>query len=1220
MNLYNLNQQVRFALSVLFFLVSATIGWSLSQSQGAATVIWPAAGVGVLAWLIWRSIGLAGIFVGSLLFYSLVKILDSENDFMGKISYLGILTASVVTVVQSWLTGLLVEKHIGFPIEFPRLPTASRLLAVSALTSLITPIVVLVQMHFPNIDVAVMHQLYWWWAGCMIGVVLVLPLGFYLVSEPPDWLPPFKTVAGPMIIIWGFTFVLYGIVLQVQGRSNGTLFTAQSRSVAGILEKTLNSYEDTLRAFERFITSNPGFSVDDFQEFGRPMINNVPGLLGFSLSRPVDRDNLDAFIDLQTDRWSIIAEKYQSAKFQESLNFNESDLTSSFLISDYTFVNPLGINVWLDEKQNPRRAAAINQSIATREMVVISWMTEKIDLVQIYVPIYAPGSFDPVAILSANLKIKPVLNDIFAIQGHIPHQAILLRNSSVGGEKVLFTTETIDGAVNALAKLKLSWKGVFSKHELSIGMETWEFYQFTNKPIVYDQFLLSSVIAGGFMFSGVLCWFVLVLAGNAKNISLQVQRQTQELKISADLIHASQHIARLGSWEWLPCEDANQWSTTLYSILGLDESVRPSPEAFLSLVHSEDRNEARQVINSWRSGQKLKLKFQVKIYNPVTRFDADLHLYCDWIKNEDGSKRFLSIVAQDVTDMMESQRQLMLAAATFESQDAILISDKNGQVQRVNQAYTLLFGYELEEMQKQSSNFDFLKGFDNDIESMFFSLAENGCWSGELNFESKMGYKFPAMVSVSAVENLDDGITNYVVNINNISEQKAAQSKIKQLAYYDALTGLPNRESFYLQASKLIYQQTGAGHSGALLFLDLDYFKVLNDTLGHKVGDALINEVSKRFKLVLGEKDVLARFGGDEFMLLLGEGASCHKDIKHLASTVSDKLLFSLESPLWLEGHSYKLTVSIGITIIDKDMVDVESLVVQADLAMYFAKNNGRNRYRYYRSEMSQMAQDKFNIEKKIRIALKEKSFEVFYQPQVNHLNEIIGLESLVRWNDREEGLIRPDRFIPLAEESTLIVEIESYVFEMVCMDISNWQSIEKIIVPVAINISPIHLIQSSFLSQIDDIIERYQIDPSYLCIEITERVLAEDTGLMRERIQSVKDRGVMVSIDDFGTGYSSLSYLKQLPIGEIKIAREFIQDLPHDKKDVALVRTITNLAENLGLMVIAEGVETKDQFEFLVSEGCRRFQGYYLYKPMSKRNITSLLPNGYPGVVARLG
>lgn len=1210
MTFYHLNQYVRYILSIVLFLVSGIIGWSLSQSQGAATVIWPAAGVGVLAWLIWREIGLAGIFTGALIFFTTVQFLDSDNDFIGEMSILGIFVAALSTTFQSWITGYLIEKQIGFPIEFPRLTTAIKLIIVSALTSLITPTVVLLQASFPNFELLVIQQWYWWWAGCMIGVVLVLPLGFYIVPDKPQWLPSFKTVIGPMVIIWGFTFILYGIVLQVQSRSNGTLFIEQSKSIASVLGNTVNTYEDTLRAFERFVVSNPNFDVAEFQQFGKPMIDNIPGLIGFTLSLPVKNSEIPLFIDEQSERWgdNRVGNEIIGSK-------NNNPDTISYLISDYTRAKDLGVEIGFNESLDPVRSLAIRRSIQNRNLTVASWVTDNQDLIQLYAPIYSSSSVEPAAIVSAVLKIKPVLANIFSIQADIPRQTILMQSGISDHNHIIYSSETINGATRAIEKLKFNWKGVFARSEITIGSELWELYQFTNKPIVYDQFLLSSVIAGGFMFSGILCWFVLVLAGNAKNISLQVEQKTHELQISSDLMEASQHIARLGSWEWFPDTDVHHWSKTFYSLLGIPETAAPSPELFLSQVRREELEATERLIKDWQNEKQLGSKHQCRIRS-INGKKLHLHLYCDWVKNPDGSNRFLSVVAQDVTEMVESQKQLLIAAATFETQDAILITDGEGRVQRINQAYSLLHGYELDDLKKNENGFGFLEGAESKFDSIIMALNNSGAWTGELRCKNKAGFTFPSRVSISSVENSKNEITNYVINVNDISEQKEAQDRIKQLAYFDALTGLPNRESFYLQSSKLLYDMAEDKRFGALLFLDLDNFKVLNDTLGHKTGDALINEVAKRFKFVLTENDVLARFGGDEFLLMLGRSAPYQEDIRGIASTIADKLLFSMTSPFWVGGHSFTITASIGISIIEEGHVDVESLIIQADLAMYFAKMDGRNRFRYYQSEMGQSAKDKFRIEDNIRRALAEKAFEVYYQPQVNERNEIVGLESLIRWFDPEEGLISPDKFIPLAEESSLIVDIESYVFEMVCMDISHWKSTNKEVVQVAINISPVHFIQSGFLNQIDDLLDQYGIDPGLICIEITERVLAEDAGLMRQRIESLRQREIDVSIDDFGTGYSSLSYLKQLPISEIKIAKEFIQDVPHDRKDVALVRTISNLAESLNLRVIAEGVETIDQFEFLTAEGCRRFQGFYFHKPMAKKDVTKLLRNKYAQVM----
>jgi diguanylate cyclase (GGDEF)-like protein len=450
---------------------------------------------------------------------------------------------------------------------------------------------------------------------------------------------------------------------------------------------------------------------------------------------------------------------------------------------------------------------------------------------------------------------------------------------------------------------------------------------------------------------------------------------------------------------------------------------------------------------------------------------------------------------------------------------------------------------------------------------------------------------------------------NFIENQNKKLE-KDVEFKTKELyhsAHHDALTNLPNRVLF---SNKLKESLKFAAHNDLdvfILFLDLDRFKEVNDTYGHSIGDKLLQIVAKRIKQCLRECDVVARIGGDEFTIFIQD-----IDYKEMIS-VANKIILSMEKSFYIDSLKLRSTFSIGISQYPKDGSSVEELLKYADVAMYQAKEDGKNRYRFYNQEMSNLAQERITLENDLKSALENNEFEAYFQPKVNaKTNKIIGLEALIRWNHPEKGLIFPDNFINFAEEIGLIVEIDTYMRKESMRITKEWTKKGLHFGKVSFNASTLELEDGNFVKHIKNDIEEMEYDTSKLELEILESQSIHNREKMITILQEIRDLGVSISIDDFGTGYSSLSYLKQLPINKLKIDRSFIIDVPSDTASVAIVKTIIALANNLGLELIAEGVETQEQIDFLIEHGCENIQGYYYSKPIPANKIEQLLINGF--------
>ena len=430
---------------------------------------------------------------------------------------------------------------------------------------------------------------------------------------------------------------------------------------------------------------------------------------------------------------------------------------------------------------------------------------------------------------------------------------------------------------------------------------------------------------------------------------------------------------------------------------------------------------------------------------------------------------------------------------------------------------------------------------------------------------------------------------------HELSERHRTAKYLDKLAYYDTTTELPNRHYFHQQLDRAVKHAITTKQKMVLLFLDLDNFKIVNDTLGHTTGDLLLKQASARLSNVLRQNDYICRIGGDEFAIII-ENISNIDDV----SIVTEKCIQSLTNPFVFEGHKFFIGVSIGISICPDDAVTANTLLVNADMAMYEVKLRGKNNYQFFNSEMNDTHSRKFQLESDLRHAIKQDQMELYYQPQVNSQNALLtGAEALMRWNHPEKGLISPDEFIPIAEETGLILSLGEWLIKTACRHGKQLVDSGLKDITIAINISGIQIREVTFVDQISDALTRSGLDPSHLELELTESILMDDSTLVIDKVNQLKGLGVHVAIDDFGTGFSSMNYLKSFPITKLKIDKSFISGLPQSSDDMAITMAIIALAHGMNIKVVAEGVEHEDQVDFLRSHACDVLQGYYYAKPM---------------------
>ncbi|WP_177203433.1 putative bifunctional diguanylate cyclase/phosphodiesterase [Marinospirillum celere] len=567
----------------------------------------------------------------------------------------------------------------------------------------------------------------------------------------------------------------------------------------------------------------------------------------------------------------------------------------------------------------------------------------------------------------------------------------------------------------------------------------------------------------------------------------------------------------------------------------------------------------------------------------------------------DGKPVILSI-SQDVSTQREQQQQLQLLSSALEhSGSAILVCDAQGLIRYSNTRLCQLLGRQQQELINMDLDV-LLKGSvsRHQRHQLIKGIRETDQWRGELQFKISAQRHYWMMVSLSPLELKNQSEVFYVLVAEDITALKQTHQKMEQLALYDTLTGLENRRLFKQRLHKAIKLSKRQTTVTALLYLDLDHFKRINDTLGHDSGDQLLITVAERLRTCVRESDSIARLGGDEFTLLV-------HDLQNpdAAAAVARKVIQQLSQPLHLGNKSVIVTTSVGIALAPTDSTSPTELMKNADLAMYRAKSQGRNTYQFFSQEMNAQATRLLEVETELRTALVEKSFEVYYQPQVNlPIAKVVGFEALVRWKHPERGMISPAEFIPIAEETGLIVELGRQVLEQACQDLVWLNQRLDYRCYVAVNLSPRQLKDPDLPAYLDNLLSRYDLPPQYLELEITESTLMDQMDLSLPILHAIEQLGISLSIDDFGTGYSSLSYLKQLPVHSLKIDRSFVRDIPGDRDDMAIISAVSAMAAKLNLEVVAEGVEEREQLMFLKETGCHLVQGYYFSPPLPRDKV----------------
>ncbi len=683
-----------------------------------------------------------------------------------------------------------------------------------------------------------------------------------------------------------------------------------------------------------------------------------------------------------------------------------------------------------------------------------------------------------------------------------------------------------------------------------------------------------------------------------------IGRDLTKFKSLINNLNEAQSIAKIGHWRLDILTNELFWSDEVYKIFELesDETVN-TYETFLSLVHEEDRNAVSDAYaKSLEDKKPYSITHQIITKSKNTKYVEER---CVHKLDIDGNIISSLGTIHNITDRVKHEKELEIASIVFKhSSDGILISDKNNKIISVNKSFEKLTGYSKEEIIGKDPKFLSSGWGDKEFyKNMWNSLIKDDFWSDNLRDRRKDGSIYEVEQSIICVRDKNNEIMNFIAISHDITEARDREDKIHQLIYYDFLTKLPNTKLFEQKLETYLKSSHYNNEKFAVLFLDLDNFKWVNDSLGHQAGDLLLIKIASILQDIISQDSILARLGGDEFIIL----APFEKllSISQLANTI----LETMKEPIIIQEKEINIGWSIGISLYPQNGENYNDLLKNADAAMYEAKNKGKNTFRYFNDAMNQDALYRLELDTKLRYAIANNSFFLNYQPKYSYSEKkTIGVEALIRWIDKDFGFIAPDKFIPIAEESDHINKIGSWVIKQALHDIKIINQNQSFPITISINVSANQLEDENFYDEVKELLRESGVEPALVEFEITETSIMQSIQSVIEVLKKIKKLGVKLSIDDFGTGYSSMSYLKKLPIDTLKIDREFVKELESDADSKSIVSAIMALAKSLNLTTVAEGVENEEQKDILEKAECDMLQGYIYSKPLSLEDLVKFL------------
>lgn len=705
-----------------------------------------------------------------------------------------------------------------------------------------------------------------------------------------------------------------------------------------------------------------------------------------------------------------------------------------------------------------------------------------------------------------------------------------------------------------------------------------------------------------------------------------IEHLATHLKKDRESLKRAQAIAHFGNWEWNQETGHIDFSDEMFAILGLHKGLDLlGVNAFLDRIHTEDRMRMGTVLDQLAvAGQRADLECRIMRIDESVRV---VHILCESSRDPVSDAPVILGTVHDITDTRAAEDRLKTATSVFgeamnevhehmriatkvleNAVEGVIVTDDKGVIRNVNPAFTRITGHE--PLEVIGNPMKSLRGGHEDRELhdlLWESLMKDGIWRGEVWNRKKSGEAYPQWETIIVIRNRAGEITNFISIFHDLTEIRASQKELHFKTYHDTLTGLPNRDLFMDRLNQAVLNAQRNDGKVLIIFLGLDHFKKINNSLGHQLGDRLLKEVSSRLKTFIREGDTLSRLAGDSFGFIMREIRN-NQD----AVLVARKINSALVEPFVIEEHKLFLTASTGITLFPDDGEDAATLIKNADMALNRAKITGRDTCTFYQATMGEQANRRLRLERNMRLALEREEFVLYYQPKVSlATGQVVGMEALVRWQPPDGGMVSPGEFIPVAEETGLILPLGEWILKTACEQNRTWRDAGFDRLRMAVNLSVRQFRQRDLFDRVRMILQETGLMPQLLELEITESMVMDNVESVIVTMTRLRSLGLFIAVDDFGTGYSSLSYLKRFPIHTLKIDQSFVRDLTFDSDDASIINAIIAMAKSLKLTVVAEGVETLEQLNFLRLEGCDEMQGYYFSKPLSAAEFTALLVSG---------
>jgi len=1193
------------------YIILGSFSIYLSVLSGYISPFWPAAGLALAAVWVYRNKILPGlvlgIFFADWLSFSADSASFSENLAIALLSTLG-------STLQAVIGARCIEYFNGR--NNPLLDDKSILifLAGGMLSCTIAPV-------FGGVGLVMFKSIPWqdvtnlgltWWVGDSLGVIVFTPLLLCWIGRPEAiWLPRIKLVALPLLITSVILFAFFQVSTVLEQKRLFAVFQKNSARVSMLLRENFSDQEALTEFVKNVFDVVPEVSAQNFTVLVKPLLAKNT--------------------DIRAFEWIEKVPAYKRPQFERELNRKITEWRQSgsavpaadrdaYYVIRYLYPVENNLAAWgYDVSSYPVAQKTLNAARDPGKIQVaapaklIQTKQPKAGVV-FYAPVYAKGyTLKTVAqrrdaflgVVATVSVIDDMLSDFFT---QWPTLKLFVQITRKG--QVIYQNYTPES-------LKVL-NGFKTKDTIQIANQTWNISYFPAPSFVESvHTYFYNLVIIGFIFATLVTAGVLMLTGRTLRTEQLVEARTRELAESEQKFRALIQSQQAVFWQ----ADTKNFQFTFVSdqaktILGYPPKKWLEHDFWLKTMHPDDRKWAPAFCREQtEAGKSHQFDYRMRHEKGHIIWVRDIVT----VEKEAGRgvTRMMGVMV-DVTEYYQIEEELRFKErkyrVLFESSfEALIVFDVDRfKIVEANAKTLHLFGLPKQGLERVDP-MSFSPQFQDNGEPSFQMAQEKMAQvikQGQLEFQwthlNAAGEKILCAINMTLLPSLGEQLV--LISIRDITEQKKSEQEIAKLAFYDALTGLANRRLLLNQLQTEIISAKRNNVYGAVIFMDLDRFKVLNDSLGHHVGDELLKQVAGRIQSVLRDEDLAARLGGDEFVVLIRPHAQSQDQIQEASHKVAEKIRKALEQPYFMGEYEHICSSSFGISIFPEEGVSANEILQQADKAMYAAKEQGRNAVCFYHITMQQQADERLFLEKELRRALKQNDFTLVYQPQLDKDGNVHSAEALIRWQHAEKGVISPAQFIPLAEETGLIIEIGEWVLNQACQHLRQWSERGILLDHVAVNVSARQFSQAHFVESVRRAIKRSGIPASALFIELTEGILLKNIHETVEKMRALKEIGVKISIDDFGTGYSSLAYLKSLPLDQLKIDQSFVRDILIDPNDAVIVETIIHMANNLQLEIVAEGVEDKGQKEFLEARGCEIFQGYYFSKPLPVEAFTQYI------------